>query len=393
MSHSRKYFTLTLLISGFLAAPALANNRGEQFSLSLDALGQGIFYNTPTNTTSYGGFGGQAFIDWRPYRVISFGLGGQYAYYPLTSTFQLTSFDLGGRIFPSGAHFSNGELYLQGGVGLQLLINPGNYPGHYHGYAGLGWRQFLEPTMALDLGAQYDFFSPIGLPLNGASAKLGLTFIFGRDDWSEPKAAHMMRPRTLNIGADWAGPPTFVYDGKTDLRSVAFQVYGDEGLYPLIVNANKDLLAKEGLRAGITLRIPPPPKTAVEVDNMEDMAFSNPHYIEWEQKSEGLFPQPFNPSVSSYRWKESDNLPALAQRLYGDEDMYPLIVDANEERLILPNNLVAGKVLKIPQLPSTDKQDTVRDEALNDPHYIWWRNVSREEGQPKDSSRIESDNE
>src|SRR5579862_8131878 len=108
MSHSRKYFTLTLLISGFLAAPALANNRGEQFSLSLDALGQGIFYNTPTNTTSYGGFGGQAFIDWRPYRVFSFGLGGQYAYYPLTSTFQLTSFDLGGRIFPSGAHFSNG---------------------------------------------------------------------------------------------------------------------------------------------------------------------------------------------------------------------------------------------------------------------------------------------
>lgn len=379
MLNSRKYFTLTLLISGLLTVPVLANNRGDQISVSVDALGQGIFFNTPTSTTSYGGFGGQVFADWRPYRVISFGLGGQYAYYPLTSTFQLTSFDLGGRIFPSSSFTRQGELYLQGGVGRQLLINPGNYPGHYHGYAGVGWRQFLESTMALDLGAQYDFFSPIGLPLNGVSAKVGLTFIFGRDDWSEPKASHMMRPRTLNIGADWVGPSTFVYNSKTDLRSVAYQVYGDEGLYPLIVNANKDLLAKEGLRDGITLRIPPPPKTAAEVDNMEDMAFDDPHYIEWEQKSQGLFPQPVNPGITTYRWKETDSLPALAQKLYGDEDMYPLIVDANEARLILPDNLVAGKMIKIPRLPSEDKQDSIRDKALNDPHYLWWRNVSREE--------------
>jgi len=136
---------------------------------------------------------------------------------------------------------------------------------------------------------------------------------------------------------------------------------------------------KVGLRNGITLKIPPPPKTAAEVDAMEDTAFSDPQYIEWEQKSQGLFPQPFNPSVSTYRWKESDNLPALAQRLYGDEDMYPLIVDANEDRLILPDNLVAGKTIKIPQLPREDKLDSIRDEAVNDAHYLWWRNVSREE--------------
>ena len=376
---TRKYFTLTLLISGLLTATAKAENRGDQISLSLDALGQGIFFQTPTETSSYGGFGGQVFLDWRPYRVISLGFGGQYAYYPMTSSFRLTSFDLGGRIFPAGAFSPQGEFYLQGGVGRMLIINPGNYPGHYHGYAGLGWRQFLGGDMALDLGGQYDFFSPIGLPLNGASAKLGLTFLFGRDDWSEPKASRMMRPRTLSIGADWRGPSTFTWTKEKDLRTVAFEIYGDEGLYPLIVDANKDLIARAGLRPGEVLNIPPPPKTAGEVDRVEDLAFSNYRYMEWEQKSEGIIPQPFNPGVTTYRWKEKDNLASLAQRLYGDEDLYPLIVQANEDRLIRPDNLVAGKVLKIPRLPADNLLDGVRDEALNDPHYLWWRNVSMEE--------------
>lgn len=370
MSTTRKYFSLTMLISGLLLAPAAqANNQGSQFSLSLDALGQGILIPN-SSAVSFGG-GAQGFLDWRPLQFISLGVGAQLAYYPGSFPVTLTSLDLGGRIFP-GNTTSLGEFYLQGGVGWNLLSKPG----HYHGYAGLGWRQFLSPGLALDMGAQYDFFSPIAQPLNGASAKLGLSFLFGRDDWSEPAPDHKPLPKTFVVGAAWKGPSTYTLREGDDLRSMAARIYGDEGLYPLLLDANKDLLAKVGFRPGLALKVPPPPKTRDEVERVEKLAARDSGYLKWQDRSAGLSGQAYNPGVKSYKWRYGDDLPSVAEKLYGDGDLYPLLVDANEEHLIHPANLVPGKVLKVPILPSYDELSQIRFEADNDSHYIWWRNVS-----------------
>ena len=74
-------------------------NTGSQFSLSLDAMGQALI-SSPWITSPYYGAGGQVFADWRPIQYLSFGAGAEYAYFFGTPTFKLSSFDLGGRIFP-----------------------------------------------------------------------------------------------------------------------------------------------------------------------------------------------------------------------------------------------------------------------------------------------------
>jgi nucleoid-associated protein YgaU len=366
----RKYIALTLLISGLLAfSPLKAEKRGDQFSLTVDAMGQALFpYNG--GSPNYGP-AGMAFLDWRFMKYISLGFGGEYLYYLKDPTFSLYTFDCAGRIFPLDWN-PQGEFYLQGGVGLNLKAEPG----HYHGYAGLGWRQTVGDHMALDLAAQYDYFSPYDTPHHGATAKVGLTYLIGRDDWSEPPPNLKLKPRTLQVGEVWSGPSTYVWKAGDDFRAVAFRLYGDEGLFTLIVDANKDLLTKAPLKAGLVLKVPPPPTKDIEVDRYEDLAVYDDKYNHWQELSAGALPQASNPNVDTYRWQKGDDLPSVAQKLYGDEDMYPLLVDANKKRLILPDNLTPGKVLKVPALPPQDKLDEVRIKGWNDSEYIHWRNIS-----------------
>ena len=158
------------------SAPAQEARTHEQFSFSLDALYQALIIS-PWILSPYSGVGGQVFLDWRPSPYLSLGAGAQYAYFLGTPTFKLGSFDLGGRIFPFPLGVNpTGEFYLQGGVGLNLLVLP-PAEGHFHGYAGPGYRLFLDKTLALDMGLQYDFYSPIGDPSHGVSVKFGLTFL------------------------------------------------------------------------------------------------------------------------------------------------------------------------------------------------------------------------
>jgi nucleoid-associated protein YgaU len=309
---------------------------------------------------------------------LSFGAGAQYAYFFGTPTFKLSSFDLGGRIFPLPVGENpSGEFYLQGGVGLNLLVLP-PAQGHFHGYAGLGYRQFLGSNLALDMGAQYDFYSPIAAASHGAAAKIGLTFLFGRTDWTEPVEEHKPGIRNFVVGAAWTGPSNYTWKVGDNLRRVAAKVYGDESFYPLLVDANKGLLADyRNLRPGARLIIPAPPQTQGEADRVEKSANENGTYLKWQTESE-IYSQETShqPSIRSYRWRKGDNLPEVAERLYGDDNLYPLLVDANEKSIIHPSNLVAGKVLRVPPLPADDELGDIRLKASNDGHYIWWRNVS-----------------
>ena len=194
MLRAGKYLTLTTLISVlFLPFQAKAgDDQGSQISLSLDAQGEDLIppqnIYSPTyspNGSSFAAIGGAAFADWRPVRVISFGIGGEYFYFPSNPSFKLTSFDLGGRIFPFST--KDGEVYFQGGVGRNLLLKTPTY-GHYHGYAGIGYRYYIGQDVALDAGVQYDFYSPIAIPSNGLGGKVGITFLFGRTRFPVPSA-------------------------------------------------------------------------------------------------------------------------------------------------------------------------------------------------------------
>ncbi len=160
------------------ASKARAERYDQQFSLSLDVMGMGLLSCPYNYLTPAFGVGGQVFLDWRPIQPLSLGFGGQYSYFFGTSTFNLDTFDLGGRIFPFPSDTTpDGEFYLQGGVGLNLLVQ---FPaiGHYHGYAGIGYRKFIGTDQALDMGAQYDFYSPIAATSNAVGLKVGWTFLF-----------------------------------------------------------------------------------------------------------------------------------------------------------------------------------------------------------------------
>ncbi len=103
--------------------------------------------------------------------------------FPGTNNWQIAPFDLGARIFPFGSSKS-GEVYLQGGFGYNLLSlsSSAKTSGDYHMYLGAGYRAFIfGPDMALDLGAQCDYYSRLANlpPLYDAGIKAGLTFFFG----------------------------------------------------------------------------------------------------------------------------------------------------------------------------------------------------------------------
>ncbi|HUO57276.1 MAG TPA: NosD domain-containing protein, partial [bacterium] len=129
------------------------------------------------------GVGASFFADYRFWEWISLGFGAYGVYFPRTSSFALSSVDLGGRLFPLGAS-PTGELYLLGGLGLNstVLTLDDKEPGHYHGFAGAGYRFFMGPGNGLELGVQYDYLSDTpAYPLHGVSLKVGWTFLIDRD--------------------------------------------------------------------------------------------------------------------------------------------------------------------------------------------------------------------
>ena len=373
LSQTRRNLTFTLLISGFLAcAPAQAVV--PQFSLSLDLDGRGVI--SPVGDAFQCGVGGSVFFDIRPFKFVSAGFGFDYIYFPGASAWELTTFNMGGRIFPMVVT-DNSEFYLQGGIGLNLLTRTlkGSLPGHFHGTAGFGYRLFLQPSLAVDLGAQYDFYSPILRPLQSVGAKLGLAWIFGTTRWPVPEVSTYGR---LPEGGLWKNQRQYVWQAGDTLRGVSTKLYGEDDLYSLLVIANRDtVLEPRNLTGGVTLRVPELPPSLAELDSFRDMSLKDKEYLRWANLTEAANyrwgAQWKGPST--YIWKSRDTLPLVAEKLYGDEEMFPLLVDANEDRLILPASLVPGAKLIVPR-PQEDKVEEIHAKARGADPYIWWKNVS-----------------
>ena len=150
----------------------------QQFTLSLDLLGDGALI--PGGPAFSPGIGAALFGDWRPLPYLSFGTGFDFAFHGDEGSWTTASWDMGGRIFPLPATQS-GEWYLQGTLGLNTVTDDlqHKWPQNFHGAAGPGYRFFVDSNNALDLGIQYDLFSPMATPIQAIGVKVGWTWLFG----------------------------------------------------------------------------------------------------------------------------------------------------------------------------------------------------------------------
>jgi hypothetical protein len=182
-------FLLLALWPGLLSAQTYA-----PFSLSLDLAGQEVFAGK-AGLSSFGE-GAQVFGDWRLAPVLSLGAGFSCMNYSGQGGWNTVSWDLGGRIFPLGAQ-AGGDLYLQGGLGLNLSTDTlqKTWPGAGHATACVGYRvNSLGPGMALDFGAVYDFNSPLSRPLQALGAKAGVVWYLGGNSSAAPASGKAVTP-------------------------------------------------------------------------------------------------------------------------------------------------------------------------------------------------------
>ena len=276
------YLTFFLLAFAPLCARAFDADDEQQFSISLDLLGNGA--SAPGGPSFSPGVGAQIFGDWRPLPYLSFGSGFSYSLHGDYGGWQLASFDLGGRIFPLGTG-KGGEWYLQGTGGFeflnQTLLN--KWPGHLHGTAGVGYRAFVNSGNALDMGVQYDLFSPVSKPLQSIGVKVGWTFLIGDVPGQKPeptpvatpapqkpkpitsapvipKKAKKKKKAATPVGTPVPSanaPSTYIWAQGDILVSVAEAFFGNGDDFPLIVDANKAALGTPAnLKAGYPLLIP-----------------------------------------------------------------------------------------------------------------------------------------
>ncbi len=364
-----------------VSAPAGAQYSGSQFSLSLDGMFQCVVPPSPysANGQTYGiGAGGNAFFDWRPFQFISIGIGGQYTYFTGNSPFKFSNANVGGRLFPFGTSPA-GEFYLQGGYGKNLLTQSldGVFPGDYHGYGCIGYRSFISPSAAMDLGLQYDYDPPYTAPLQAASFKVGLTFLFGRTDWRSAKPITALKQNTVEDDL-WKKSSTYAWQAGDNLRSVSQKLYGDPALYPLIVDANKTATAHpDQIKPGTLLTISSKPSGSEDVTALRSKSEKQVDYVKLAKISELPMIRRLARwnGASTYNWKKGDTLQKVAKKLYGNEDLYPLLVDANQKHLILPANLVPGTRIKVPK-PNSEELDKIQVKGWSFDPYIFWRNVT-----------------
>ena len=169
-----------LLLCLFPLVVCAQDQEPQQFAVSLDLLANG---SSAKGAVSFSpGLGPVLFADWRPLPYLSLGTGFSIAFHSGPGTWTTASWDLGGRVFPLGTQ-KEGEWYLQGTAGLDLATQAlrKTWPGSFHGTAGAGYRAFLDEGDALDLGAQFDYFSPLRNPLTAIGVKAGWTWLIGEN--------------------------------------------------------------------------------------------------------------------------------------------------------------------------------------------------------------------
>jgi len=157
--------------------------------------------------------------------------------------------------------------------------------------------------------------------------------------WSMAPALTAICLAVFGCGADEPvekgpiAPGPYVVLENDDLSGVALRAYGDMDLWYTLLNANRELAKRPGfdLVPGETIEVPPRDKLD-------------------ESLPKSVFPERL---PADYIVMPGDSLHFIAQNVYGDRELWPLIYEAN--RSILSERvkqdtrrLIAGQVLYIP---------------------------------------------
>jgi nucleoid-associated protein YgaU len=139
-----------------------------------------------------------------------------------------------------------------------------------------------------------------------------------------------------NVTAGDAAQEYVIREGDT-LSDIAGRELGQPDLYPMIYDANRDVLRDpESIPVGQKIRIPLIHRPATPPAQRGPQGAAEP-------------PQaaPSRPS-RTYEVQENDTLIRIARRIYGRESMYVEILRSNRDQLIAPEDLRPGMVLTLP---------------------------------------------
>lgn len=88
-----------------------------------------------------------------------------------------SNLDATGRLTP--IHAGALGFYMLGGVGANLMTLQPSWQGHFHALAGLGTQYAMDSNWGVDLGAVFNFYTPIASPLQTLDFHFGVTYGFG----------------------------------------------------------------------------------------------------------------------------------------------------------------------------------------------------------------------
>ncbi len=213
---------------------------GSNFSITLD----GVYNRRLSGAVGHdNGSGGSLLLEYQPVDFLSLGAGLDTVDYWGTNTPGQTlveSVNLVGRIIltPDAPM----PLYLMGEVGVNPKAGlPGLslWPGNYHALAGFGTWAFLSPQLAIDLGAGFDFYTPMNQPLQNLQGRVGLSYFFAEAQRKNPKAS--LAPAqtvVMDVQSDVADPKTGTVkkavittklEARTDIQKWVMEIKDQNG--------------------------------------------------------------------------------------------------------------------------------------------------------------------
>jgi hypothetical protein len=265
------------------------------------------------------------------------------------------------RLMPWG-YIDRWQSYFVLGGGVNPWLNNPNFPGwqgQYHFLAEVGARYFFDSNLAGDLGVGYDFYTPFNNSVQVMEAHLGLSlFLLPAWQKKEDKDAEVEEYQ------------------PGSLQDIAARQFGDSQLFPVIIDANfKDLSKPLILMKGSTLNIPH--SLTQEMILKAHLKARTPQYLNaaatFNNPQAAAAFKPLAYSKGRAVVSEGESLWDVAARpdVYGDPELYPILVDANRHLLKMAGG--RGKLnLLIPRNPTPDGIRLARLKAWA-AEYIMWR--------------------
>jgi hypothetical protein len=307
-------------------APAYAGSNG---CLTLD----GIYSHRLSGVIGHdNGLGGSLMVEWQPIEYLSVGAGMEtFLFFGVQTPgiSAIESVNLVGRyIFNPGESWTFYFL-VAGGLNPKIDIKSDVlWGGDFHVMGGPGAWYFISPGMAIDMGLVFDYYNntaPID-PLNAFNVRAGLSFFF-EDTKKQASAAAQATPTPQ------AAVPTQTVVEAAPVSAVATPTSAVQASVatPALSTSNGPAAKVEAAASAV--------KAEAETASRE-MA-----------------------SILSFK---GDSLWDTAARtdVYGDPELYPLLVDANRE-VLKPKQFVLNPDTKlvVPKDPTQDMINKARKDA------------------------------